>query len=303
MKKDVLSVLDLAGEFDDVLSHAARLKKNNEMSGDQLKGQTLAMIFEKSSTRTRISFEVGMMQLGGNTLYISQKDTQLGRGETVADTAKVLSRYVQGIVYRAYSHENMLELANNATVPVINALDDLEHPCQIMADLLTVQEKKGKLSGLKMAYIGDGNNICNSLMLGAALSGMDFVAATPIEYRPVQSIVKKAAALAKKQKVSSAVVTDPAKAAAGADVVYTDTWVSMGQECDAERKHKLMRPYQINKGLMSKAKRDAIFMHCLPAHRGAEVTEDVMDGKQSVVFDQAENRLHVQKAILIRLMG
>jgi ornithine carbamoyltransferase len=303
MKKDVLSVLDLAGEFDDVLSHAARLKKNNEMSGDQLKGQTLAMIFEKSSTRTRISFEVGMMQLGGNTLYISQKDTQLGRGETVADTAKVLSRYVQGIVYRAYSHENMLELANNATVPVINALDDLEHPCQIMADLLTVQEKKGKLSGLKMAYIGDGNNICNSLMLGAALSGMDFVAATPIEYRPVQSIVKKAAALAKKQKVSSAVVTDPAKAAAGADVVYTDTWVSMGQECDAERKHKIMRPYQINKGLMSKAKRDAIFMHCLPAHRGAEVTEDVMDGKQSVVFDQAENRLHVQKAILIRLMG
>jgi ornithine carbamoyltransferase len=303
MKKDVLSVLDLREDIDDVLSQAAKLKKQNDKSGEQLKGQTLAMIFEKSSTRTRVSFEVGMMHLGGNTLYLSQKDTQLGRGETVADTAKVLSRYVEGIVYRAYSHDNMVELAKHAAVPVINALDDLEHPCQVMADLLTIQEKKGTLAGLKLAYVGDGNNVCNSLLLAAAITGMDFTAATPVEYRPNQTMVKKAAALAKKNKVSSGVLTDPAKAVLGADVVYTDTWVSMGQECDAERKEKLLRPYQVNRSLIAKAKRDAIFMHCLPAHRGAEVTEEVMDGKHSVVFDQAENRMHAQKAILIRLMG
>ncbi len=296
-------MLDLQDDIDDVLVQAAKLKQQNEKSGQQLKGQTLAMIFEKSSTRTRVSFEVGMIQLGGNSIYLGQKDTQLGRGETVADTARVLSRYVDGIVYRAFSHANMVELAKHSTVPVINALDDLEHPCQVMADLLTIKEQKHELEGLKLAYIGDGNNVCNSLLLGAALTGMDFMAATPLEYRPSPDIVKKAASLAKGTKASSKVVVDPAKAAEGADVVYTDTWVSMGQECDADRKEKLLRPYQINKELMSKAKKDSIFLHCLPAHRGSEVTEEVIDGKRSVVFDQAENRLHAQKAILLRLMG
>jgi ornithine carbamoyltransferase len=303
MKKDVLSVLDLKEDIDDVLVQAAKLKKQNDKSGQQLKGQTLAMIFEKSSTRTRVSFEVGMMQLGGNTIYLGQKDTQLGRGETVADTAQVLSRYVDGIVYRAFSHVNMVELAHHSTVPVINALDDLEHPCQVMADLLTIKEQKHGLAGLKLAYIGDGNNVCNSLLLGAALTGMDFMAATPLEYRPNGDIVRKAASLAKGMKASSKVIADPVKAAEGADIIYTDTWVSMGQECDADRKEKLLRPYQINKALLSKAKKDCIFMHCLPAHRGAEVTEEVIDGKRSVVFDQAENRLHAQKAILLKLMA
>ncbi len=296
-------MLDLQEDIDDVLVQAAKLKQQNEKSGQQLKGQTLAMIFEKSSTRTRVSFEVGMMQLGGNTIYLSQKDTQLGRGETVADTAQVLSRYVEGIVYRAFSHVNMAELAKHATVPVINALDDIEHPCQVMADLMTIKEQKHELSGLKFTYIGDGNNVCNSLLLGAALTGMDFVAATPLEYRPSATIVKKAASLAKATKASSKVIADPMKAATGADIIYTDTWVSMGQECDADRKEKLLRPYQVNKAIMAKAEKDCIFMHCLPAHRGSEVTEEVIDGKRSVVFDQAENRMHAQKAILIKLMG
>jgi ornithine carbamoyltransferase len=303
MMKDVLSVLDLQEDIDDILAQAAKLKKQNDKSGQQLKGQTLAMIFEKSSTRTRVSFEAGIMQLGGNTIYLSQKDTQLGRGETVADTAAVLSRYVDGIVYRAFSHDNMTELAAHSKVPVINALDDLEHPCQVMADLLTVKERKKELPGLKFAYIGDGNNVCNSLLLGAALTGMDFVAATPLEYRPNADIAKKAASLAKSNKATSKVIADPVRAAEGADVIYTDTWVSMGQECDADRKEKLLRPFQINKALMAKAKKDCIFMHCLPAHRGSEVTEDVIDGKHSVVFDQAENRMHAQKAILVKLMG
>jgi ornithine carbamoyltransferase len=303
MKKDFLSVLDLEEDIDDVLSQAAKLKKHNDKSGQQLKGQTLAMIFEKSSTRTRVSFEVGMMQVGGNTIYLGQKDTQLGRGETVADTARALSRYVDGIVYRAFSNANMVELAKHASVPVVNALDDLEHPCQVMADLLTIREHKKDLQGLKLAYIGDGNNVCNSLLLGAAVTGMNIVAATPLEYRPNAGIMKKAASLAKGMKASSKVIADPFKAAEGADIVYTDTWVSMGQECDADRKEKLLRPYQINKDLMAKAKKDCIFMHCLPAHRGSEVTGEVIDGKRSVVFDQAENRLHAQKAILLKLMG
>jgi len=302
MKRDILSVLDLQEDMGEVLGSAEKLKKSK--SGRQpLKGKTLAMVFEKSSTRTRVSFEVGTVQLGAHPLYINQKDTQLGRGETIEDTAKVLSRFVDGIVYRAYSHDNMVELAKNASVPVINALDDLEHPCQIAADLLTIKEKKGSFEGLKLAYIGDGNNVCNSLALGSAVMGMDFVAGCPAGYRPNKTILKKAAAIAQANKCSSTVVTDPAAAAEGVDVIYTDTWVSMGQEAEAEKKEKLFRPYQINKVLFSRAKKDCIFMHCLPAHRGEEVTADVIDGKNSVVFDQAENRLHAQKAILIKVLG
>jgi ornithine carbamoyltransferase len=303
MKRDVISVLDLREDIEDVLGSALGLKSKNDKSGQQLKGRTLAMIFEKSSTRTRVSFEVGMLQLGGHSVYLSQRDSQLGRGETVADTAMVLSRYVDGIVYRAFSHSNVVELADKATVPVVNALDDLEHPCQIVADLLTIKEHRKGFEGLKLAYIGDGNNVCNSLALGAALVGMDFVAATPLEYRPDADILKVAVSEAGKKGVSSKLTTSPSEAAEGADVIYTDTWVSMGQECEAQKKERILMPYQINSALMAKANKGCMFMHCLPAHRGSEVTADVIDGPQSVVFDQAENRMHAQKAILLKLMG
>jgi len=295
-------LLDVRDDIFDLLSLAEELKRNKK-NGRQLQGQTLAMIFEKSSTRTRVSFETGMFQLGGNTIYLSQHDSQLGRGETVADTARVLSRYVDGMIYRAFDHKNMVELAKHSTVPVINALDNLEHPCQVMADLLTIKEKKGRLEGLKLAYVGDGNNVCNSLALGAALMGMDFVAATPKEYAPNASIMDKAASIARTKGHTCECITDPQIAAKDADVIYTDTWVSMGQEREAHRKEQVMRPYQINDSLMSLARKDSLFMHCLPAHRGHEVTEEVIEGKHSVVFDQAENRLHAQKAILIKLMG
>lgn len=303
MKRDVISVLDLREDIEDVLSSAIELKRKNDKNGQQLKGRTLAMIFEKSSTRTRVSFEVGILQLGGHSIYLSQKDSQLGRGETVADTAMVLSRYVDGIVYRAFSHSNVKELAEKATVPVINALDDVEHPCQVAADLLTIKEHKKSFNGLKLAYIGDGNNVCNSLALGAALVGMDFVAATPLEYRPDPEILKSAASLAQEKGVSSGITASPEEAAKGADIIYTDTWVSMGQECEAQKKERILKPYQITEGLMARANKDCLFMHCLPAHRGLEVTEGVIDGPQSVIFDQAENRMHAQKAILLKLMA
>lgn len=296
-------MLDVRDDIFDLLNLATELKAARQKSGRQLQGQTLAMIFEKSSTRTRVSFETGMFQLGGNTIYLSQHDSQLGRGETVADTARVLSRYVDGMIYRAFDHQNMVDLANHSTVPVINALDNLEHPCQVMADLLTIMERKKELEGLKFAYVGDGNNVCNSLALGAALVGMDFVAATPTEYSPNSSIMEKAASIARAKGHTSECVTDPQMAAKDADVLYTDTWVSMGQEREAQRKEQVMRPYQINTALMSLTKKDSMFMHCLPAHRGQEVTADVIDGEHSVVFDQAENRIHAQKAILIKLMS
>lgn len=296
-------MLDLREDIEDILGSALELKSKNDKSGQQLKGRTLAMIFEKSSTRTRVSFEVGMLQLGGHAIFLSQKDSQLGRGETIADTAMVLSRYVDGIVYRAFSHANMEELAENASVPVINALDDLEHPCQVAADLLTIREHNKSFEGLKLAYMGDGNNVCNSLALGAALVGMDFMAATPMEYRPDAEILKSAETLARKNGVSSKVTTSPQEAAKGADIIYTDTWISMGQECEAQKKGRIMMPYQVDRGMMALANKGCLFMHCLPAHRGSEVTTDVIDGPQSVVFDQAENRMHAQKAILLKLMG
>lgn len=221
----------------------------------------------------------------------------------MADTARVLSRYVDGIVYRAFEHSNMLELARHSTIPVINALDDLEHPCQVMADLLTILEKKRKLEGLKLAYVGDGNNVCNSLSLGAALVGMDFVAATPEDYAPDRSILATAASISRAKGGLCEVAVDPREAVKDADVVYTDTWVSMGQEREARLREQVMRPYQINQELLDMADRDCLFMHCLPAHRGQEVTDEVMDGEHSVVFDQAENRLHAQKALLLKLMG
>jgi len=304
-KRDLISVLDVERDLIGLLELAGSFK-NRTRAGEAfepLRGKSLAMIFEKSSTRTRVSFEVGMSQLGGHALNLSPQDTQLGRGETIADTARVLSRYVDAIMYRAYRHADMLELARNATVPVINGLDDLEHPCQVIADLFTILEAKKDLKGLRIAYVGDGNNVCNSLLLGAAVVGAHISAGCPSAHRPEAGIQREAERVGKGTGTEVRVVTDPKQAVAGADVVYTDVWVSMGMEKEKAKREKLFRPYQVNAALLKHAKEDALVMHCLPAHRGLEITDDVIDGPQSIVFEQAENRLHAQKAILARLMG
>ncbi len=305
IKKDVLGILDIQEELLVLLQRAKEIK-NGLKSGEQympLVGKTLGMIFEKSSTRTRISFEVGMTQLGGHAIYMNPKDMQMGRGETVADTAQVLSRYCDAIVYRAFKHDMMKELAQNATVPVINALDDVEHPCQIMADLLTVIEHKGDDFGkLKMTYVGDGNNVCNSLLLGCAVVGMNFTAACPKGYQPNTGILAEAKKIGKRMGATIEVVEDAMTGVEYADVLYTDVWVSMGDEKEEATRLKVFKPYQINEALLANARRDAIVMHCLPAHRGLEITAGVLDGPQSVVFDEAENRLHAQKALLVQVI-
>ena len=303
MKRDLTTMLDVQDDILDILRTAEEMKKKRDLDDQPLKGKVLAMIFEKSSTRTRVSFEVGMIELGGFAVTLNTKDLQMGRGETVADTARVLSRYVDGIMYRAYEHDMVMELAKHATVPVINGLDNFEHPCQIMADLLTVKEHLGKLKGVKMAYVGDGNNVCNSLMLGCAMVGMDLSCGCPKGYEPDPGVLKKAKAIAKKNKCQLKVVESPKEAAKDADVVYTDVWVSMGQEEEQKLREKIFKPYQVNADLMSVAHRNAIVMHCLPAHRGMEITDEVIDSEASVVLDQAENRLHAQKSIMVALMG
>lgn len=302
MKLDVISILDLKDDLEDVIASAMRLKGGALKDAFPLKGKTLAMIFEKSSTRTRVSFEAGMAQLGGHALNLSPKELQLGRGETIADTAKVLSRYVDGIMYRAFDHKMMLDLAKNATIPVINALDDVEHPCQTVADLMTVLEHKKRFKGVRLAYVGDGNNVCNSLMLGSAIVGMDFVSANPEGYGPDKRLAKKAGEIAKKEGSSFELLSDPKVAVKNADVIYTDTWVSMGMEEEAKERLKVFQPYQVNSVLVKRAKKDCVVMHCLPAHRGQEITDEVMDGLNSVIFDQAENRMHTEKAILLMLI-
>lgn len=304
-KRDLLSILDVRDDLVGLLELAASIK-NRTRAGEPyepLRGKSLAMIFEKSSTRTRVSFEVGMTQLGGHALFLNPNDSQIGRGETIADTARVLSRYVDGIMYRAFSSANVRELALNATVPVINGLDDKEHPCQIVSDLFSIQERRGTLTGLRLAYVGDGNNVCNSLLLGAAIVGMDIAVACPSGFEPDAEILTQARGLAKKTGSAVEITRDPLTAAKGADVLYTDVWVSMGQEKEKEQREKLFRAYQLNAKLVDHAKRDALVMHCLPAHRGLEITGDVIDGPQSIVFDQAENRLHAQKAILARFLA
>ena len=304
-KRDLVSMLDVEKDLVAVLELAANLK-NRTKAGEPyepLRGKSLAMIFEKSSTRTRVSFEVGMTQLGGHALFLSPNDLQLGRGETIADTARVLSRYVDGIMYRAYKSENVRELAQYASVPVINGLDDKEHPCQIITDLLTIQEHKGTLKGLKLAYIGDGNNVCNSLLLGCAIVGMDMAVAVPESYEPDARLLSEARRIAASTDSQITVVRDAFEAVHSADVVYTDVWVSMGMEKEREARERTFLPYQVNGKLVSAAKPDAVVMHCLPAHRGLEITDEVVDGPQSIVFDEAENRLHAQKAILVRLLG
>ncbi len=267
-----------------------------------LKGKTLAMIFEKPSTRTRVSFEVGMWQLGGYALYLSASDLQLGRGETVADTAQVLSRYVDGIMARVFAHQTILDLAKYSRVPVINGLSDFSHPCQGLADLFTIYEKKGRLSGLRLAYVGDGNNVTHSLLYGCSKVGMNITLACPKNHEPDAEVVSKAKEEGRKSGCEVRITKDPKEAVKGADIVYTDVWASMGKEKEHEKRVKVFKPYQVNGKLVKEAEEDYIFMHCLPAHRGQEVTDEVADSENSVIFDQAENRLHTQKALLALIM-
>lgn len=300
--KDLLSITDLSREeLLELIESAIDLKEKRKAGkvSELLKNKSLAMIFEKSSTRTRVSFEVGMTDFGGHALYLNPKDIQIGRGETLEDTAAVLSRYVHGIIARVYSHETVTRLAAGASVPVINALSDIEHPCQIIADFMTIVEYKGKLEGLKFAWVGDGNNVCHSAMLGCAIVGMEFAAACPEGYKPDKAFVEKARALGGKITITE----DPKEAAKDADIIYTDVWVSMGDEAEKEKRLRDLAGYQVNMELLSLAKPDVIVEHCLPAHRGEEISAEVMEGPHSVVFDEAENRLHAHKAIILKLMA
>lgn len=293
-------------EIIDVLDLADKLKyenKNGIRHDHHLRGKTLGMIFSKSSTRTRVSFEVGMQQLGGYALFLSSADIQLGRGETVHDTAKTLSRYLDGIMIRTFKQRDVENLAKYGSIPIINGLTDELHPCQILADLMTVREKFGCLRGLKLAYVGDGNNIAHSLLIGCAKTGMNISVATPANYSCDAKYIEMALKIAAETGSIVEITTDAVKAVKKADVVYTDTWVSMGMENEREERIKTFTPYQVNESLMSQAKPNAIFLHCLPAYRGYEVTEGVIDSPQSVVFDEAENRLHVQKAVMVKLMA
>lgn len=304
--KHLLSLNNLnSNEIQDLLKLSEKLKRQTKegVQHHLLKGKTLGMIFSKSSTRTRVSFEVGMYQLGGYSLFLSSNDIQLGRGESIFDTANVLSRYIDGIMIRTFNQSDVEDLAKYGTIPVINGLTDEMHPCQILADLLTVYEHKGKLEGLKLAYIGDGNNVAHSLLHGCAKTGMDISIASPKGYECDSRYVDEAKEAAKSSGSKVVLTQDPVEAISKADVVYADTWISMGQEDQKEEKLNIFMPYQINSQLFAKAKEDAIFLHCLPAYRGYEVTEDIIDGAQSVIFDEAENRLHAQKAVMATLMG
>ena len=304
--RSLLSIHDLSvAEVEKIFEVAARLKEETKAGVEHhlLRGKTLAMIFTKPSTRTRVSFEVAIWQLGGYGLFLSAQELQLRRGETIADTARVLSRYVDGIMIRTFDHRDVEDLARYGTVPVINGLTDLLHPCQVLADYFTVYEKRGRTKGLKMVYVGDGNNVAHSLMFGGAKVGMDVTVACPPGYEPLPDIVKLAREDAKATGATIEITHDPHEAVKGADVIYTDVWASMGQEAEREKKAQALAGFQVNKALIEAAgKKDVMVMHCLPAHRGEEITDEVMDGPHSVVFDEAENRLHVQKAILVLLM-
>jgi len=291
--KHLLSIMDAKDDFEKIIDDAIEMKRNGYEK--VLKDKILAMIFEKSSTRTRVSFETAMQKLGGYAIFLSKNDIQLGRGETIEDTAKVLSRYVDVIMYRAYSHKNMEELAKNASVPVINGLDDEEHPCQVIADFMTIKEKKGELHGLKMSYFGDGdNNMAHSLMLAAAIFNIEMEIVSPKKYWPHERYIEMARKIGGKLKIMEM----NEEAAKNADVIVTDTWVSMGDEAEKEERLKAFKGYTVDENIMARAKPDAIFMHCLPAYYGYEVTKSVAHGKQSVIFDEAENRMWAQMAIL-----
>lgn len=303
--KDFLALVDYTAEEIEYLIHYSIELKRKQKAREPhavLAGKTLGMIFEKSSTRTRVSFEVGMYQLGGQALFLSKNDLQLGRGETVWDTAQTLSRYLDGIMIRTYEHRKVIDLARGATVPVINGLTDHAHPCQVMADYQTVLEKKGRLKGIKVAYIGDGNNMVHSLMMGASKLGMDFAIASPEGYEAGKEVIRQSKENAAETGGSLLVTRDPREAIENADIIYTDVWASMGQEDEQKEREIAFKNFQVNEALVKYAKQDYLFMHCLPAHRGEEVSEGVIDGAHSIIFDQAENRLHAQKAIMAATM-
>lgn len=297
----LLSITDIKDDVNHILDLACRIKAG-ELEEKPLEGKTLAMIFQKSSTRTRVSFDVGMYQLGGRAIFLSSNDLQMGRGEPISDTAKVLSRFVDGIMIRAIEHDDVIELAKYSDVPVISGLTNFEHPCQALADMLTIKEHFGSLKGRKICFVGDGNNVCNSLLLIAPLLGMDMSVACPKKYEPSQDILKTAKEYAAENNTEIVISDDIGVALENVDVVYTDVWVSMGDEVEAKQRKIDFAPFQVNSDLMSIANDGAIFMHCLPAVRGQEVTSEVIDGPQSVIYDEAENRMHAQKAVLYYYM-
>lgn len=304
MKRDLLSVQDLTRpEVIELLELTGQLKGDHGRLNNQLKGKTLALVFQKPSNRTRVSFEVGIFQLGGNCVYLGPDEISLGVRESAADVAKTLSRYLDGIVARTHTHQDMVDLAGHADIPIINGLSDRHHPCQALADIFSIKEKFGKTEGLTLAYIGDGNNVCHSLLLGCAKVGMNIRVATPPAYEPLGEIVQSARAYAKETGAVVVTTHSPQEAVKNADVIYSDVWVSMGQEDESKKRLRDFGGYQINVGLTRLADKNFVFMHCLPAHRGQEVTAEVIDGEHSIVFDQAENRLHTQKAVLISLLG
>lgn len=303
MKKDLISIKDLtAKEIKELFDLTRRLKQDKPKFSKTLKGQTIALIFQKPSNRTRVSFEVGMFQLGGNSLYLAPNEINLGVRESLADVAKTLSRYVQGIVLRTFEHKNCLEMAKAASVPVINGLSDFSHPCQALADLYTIKEKLKSLKGVTLAYVGDGNNVCNSLLFICAKLGVNVNVGCPRGYEPDHSALQYSKSLAETTGGAINLFEDAFSAVKGADVIYTDVWVSMGQEAQGRKRSEAFRDFQVNKDLISLAKPGVLVMHCLPAHRGEEITDEVLDSKNSVVFDEAENRMHVQKAVLIKLL-
>ncbi|WP_018132052.1 ornithine carbamoyltransferase [Effusibacillus pohliae] len=304
--RDFIDFADYSpAELDYLISLAERIKHKQKMGEpyQPLLGKTLGMFFTKASTRTRVSFEVGMYQLGGHAIFLAGNDTQLGRGEPISDTAKVMSRYVDAIMIRTFAHEDVVELAEHASVPVINALTDLHHPCQVLADVLTLKEYKGTLKGLTVAYVGDGNNMANSWIQAAPKFGLNMRVATPEGYECDPAVVEQAKAFAEESGTELVFTKDPVEAVKDADLVYTDVWASMGQEAEQAERVEKFAVYQVNEALCRHAKPDYLFMHCLPAHRGEEVTSEIIDGPHSVVFDEAENRLHVQKAILVATIG
>lgn len=303
IKKDLLSISDLTVEEMQIIFRRADELKDLKRFEDYLKGKILALIFEKPSTRTRVSFEVAMHQLGGSSIFLSSSEMQLSRGESIKDTAKTLERYVDGIVARVYKHRDLAELARHARIPVINGLSDIHHPCQALADMYTIRQKKKRFRGLKFAYVGDaGSNVAHSLMLACTKLGMNVYVACPKECTPHPQVLKDAESNAKRFRDTLKIVPTVKQAVTNADIIYTDTWVSMGEEAEAKKREKELKAYQVNSDVVKLARKDCLVMHCLPAHRGHEITDEVMDGPNSVVFDQAENRLHAQKAILTMLL-
>lgn len=303
MLEDFISIHDLSlYQFSKILDLTKQIKDHPQRFKNKLKNNILAMIFEKPSLRTRVTFEVGMFELGGKTIYLSPSDIQLGKRESPYDVGRNLERWVSGIIARTFSHQHVIDLAKACRMPVINALTDLLHPCQAMADFFTLREKKGDLQNLKLAFIGDGNNVCHSLLFAAAKAGSKMAVATPAGYEPNPDILRQAEEDGKETGSRFHLTNSPLKAAQDADVIYTDVWASMGQKAEREKRAKIFAPFQVNKELMTQAKKDAVFMHCLPAHRGEEVADEVIDSSQSIVYDQAENRLHVQKIIMLLLL-